>query len=164
MEMQQMMECLLAKMEVKQAEVNTKMDANQTKTDNNQEVMDVNLKEMREEIKSGEVQMKSTVNAFQEKMDASIANRKDDRKETTFCQETTEARLECEKPTSAGMKACQETTVCHEATDTDTEKTEPDRGIMQSVAEHQVSRKEDAVVKPVKGRKKRLKGRKPAAR
>jgi hypothetical protein len=49
------------------------MDANQTKTDNNQEGMDVDLKETREEIKSGEAEMKFTVNALQEKMDASTA-------------------------------------------------------------------------------------------
>jgi hypothetical protein len=35
---------------------------------------------MREEIKPGQEEMKSTINAFQEKMDASIMNRKDDRK------------------------------------------------------------------------------------
>jgi hypothetical protein len=92
------------------------MDASQTKTGDNQEGKDVNLKQMREEIKSGEAEMKSTVNAFREKMDAAIGNRKDDRKETTFCQEKTEARLECEEPTSAGMKACQETTASQEAT------------------------------------------------
>jgi hypothetical protein len=42
------------------------------------------------------------------------------------------------------------------------EKIEPDPGMMQSIAEHQVARKEDAVVKPVKGLK-RHRGRKPAA-
>jgi hypothetical protein len=75
-------------------------------------------------------------------MDASIANRKDDRKETTSCQETT---------------------TCHEATDADLEKTKPDPGMMQPVWENQVFRKEDAVVKLVKGRKKRHRGRKPTA-
>jgi hypothetical protein len=35
--------------------------------------------------------------------------------------------------------------------------------MMQSVADHQVALKEDAIVKPVKGRKKRHRGRKPAA-
>jgi hypothetical protein len=35
--------------------------------------------------------------------------------------------------------------------------------MMQSVAEHQVAPKEDAVVKPVEGRKKRHRDRKPAA-
>jgi hypothetical protein len=44
-----------------------------------------------------------------------------------------------------------------------TEKTEPDRGMMQSIAEHRVAPKEDAVVKQVKGRKKQHRGRKPAA-
>jgi hypothetical protein len=89
------------------------MNANQTKIDDNREGMEVNLKEMREEIKS-------TVNAFQEKMDASIAHRKDDRKETTSCQESTEARLECYEPTSGEMKACQGTTACHKVTKRDT--------------------------------------------
>jgi hypothetical protein len=56
-----------------------------------------------------------------------------------------------------------ETTATQEATEANAEKTEPDTGMMQSIAEHQVACKEDAVVKPVKGRKKRLRGRKPAA-
>jgi hypothetical protein len=76
--------------------------------------------------------MKSTVNAFQEKMDAPIVNIKDDRKETTFCQDTTEAHLECETRTSVGMEACQERTACHAETDAGLEKTEPDPGMMQS--------------------------------
>jgi hypothetical protein len=112
-------------------------DANQTKTDNNQEELDVDLKETREEIKSGEAEMKFTVDAFQEKMDVSIANRKDDQKKMTACQDVMEA---------------------------DTEKTEPHRGMMQFVAEHQVALKEDAVVKLVKGRKKRHRDRNPACR
>jgi hypothetical protein len=53
-------------------------------------------------------------------------------------------------------------TACHEAMEADTE-TEPYSGMMQSVAEHQVALKEDAVVKPVKGWRKRHRGRKPAA-
>jgi actin-related protein len=56
-----------------------------------------------------------------------------------------------------------ETAACHEATEADTEKTEPDSGMMQSIVEHQVALKEDAVVKLVKGRKKRHRVRKPAA-
>jgi hypothetical protein len=113
------------------------MDANQMKIDDNQKGMDVDLKEMREEIKSGEAEIKSTVDAFQEKMDTSIANRKDDRKETTFCQETTEAYLECEEQTSVTM---------------------------ESEEKHQEASKEDAVVKLVKGWKKPHRGRKLAAR
>jgi hypothetical protein len=51
----------------------------------------------------------------------------------------------------------------HKATEADTEKTEPDSGMIQSIMAHQVALKEDAVVKPVKGQKKRHRGRKPAA-
>jgi hypothetical protein len=43
------------------------------------------------------------------------------------------------------------------------EKIEPYSGMMQSTAEHQEALKEDAVVKQVKERKKRHRGRKPAA-
>jgi hypothetical protein len=52
-----------------------------------------------------------------------------------------------------------------EATDfkANAEKTEPNPGMMQFVAEHQVVPKEEATVKPVKGRKKRRRGRKPAS-
>jgi hypothetical protein len=60
------------------------IDANQRKTDDNQEEMDVDLKETRAEIKFDQAEIKSTINAFQEKMDVSIANRKDDRKEYYF--------------------------------------------------------------------------------
>jgi hypothetical protein len=48
------------------------MDANKVKTDANEEWKNVNLREMKEEIKSGQVEMKSTVSAIQEKMDAWI--------------------------------------------------------------------------------------------
>jgi hypothetical protein len=51
-----------------------------------------------------------------------------------------------------------EMTACHEVM-----KTEPDPGMTQSVEEHQEIPKEDAVVKPVKGRKKRCRGRKLTA-
>jgi hypothetical protein len=42
-------------------------------------------------------------------------------------------------------------------------ETEPDPGMMQSAAEHQVSPKEDAVVNLVKGQNKWHRGKKPAA-
>jgi hypothetical protein len=133
------------------------MDANQTKTYDNQEGMDVDLKETKKYIKSCEAEMKSTVNAFQEKMDASIASRKDDREEIMSCQEKMEPCLECDEPVSEDIKAC------HEATEADTEKIESYPGMMQFIAEHQVAPKEEAVVKQVKGRKKRRRGRKPVA-
>jgi hypothetical protein len=127
------------------ARLEAKIDVNQTKTDEDQERMGINLKEMGEEIKSGQAEMKSTVNAFPEKMDASIANRMDD--------------LECEEPISADMKTCQETTPCHKAREADTEKTEPDPGMMQSIEEHQEISKGDPKVMPVGGLRKRHRDR-----
>jgi hypothetical protein len=54
-------------------------------------------------------------------------------------------------------RACQsKTAASRETTEADTEKTEPDRGMMQSIVEHQVAPKEDAIVKLVKGWKKRI--------
>jgi hypothetical protein len=52
----------------------TKIDASQKKAEANKEKMLARI----EEIKSGLMEMISTLNAFQEKMDTSIANRKDD--------------------------------------------------------------------------------------
>jgi hypothetical protein len=49
-------------------------------------------------------EMKSTVDAFQEKMDAWIANMRDDQKETMACQEMTVAHLECKEPISEDME------------------------------------------------------------
>jgi hypothetical protein len=68
-----------------------------------------------------------------------------------------EAHLQCEEPTSADMK------VCHEAAEADTEEIEPDPRMIQSIAEHQEVPKADAIVKPVRGQKKRHRGRKQAA-
>jgi hypothetical protein len=61
------------------------------------------------------------------------------------------------------QKACQEMTACHEATEADAEKIEPNPGMMYSVSEHEEVTKEDAIVKPVKGRKKQHRGQKLAA-
>jgi hypothetical protein len=55
------------------------------------------------------------------------------------------------------------TTASQEATEANTEKTEPDSEMMQSIAKHHYTPKEDAVVKQVKGWNKRHRGRKPAA-
>jgi hypothetical protein len=46
--------------------------------------------------------------AIEEKMDAWIASRRDDRKETTSCQETIEAHLECEEQTSVDIMESEE--------------------------------------------------------
>jgi hypothetical protein len=78
-------------------------------------------------------------------------------------EELTEARLECKEPTSEDIKACREMTACHEETEVYTQKIEPDPRMMQSVAKHQEVPKEDAIVKLVKGQKKRHRGWKLAA-
>jgi hypothetical protein len=96
--------------------------------------MDANAKSIRQEIKSGQAEMTSTIAAFKEKMDALITNIKNDRKETTACHAEMEAT-----------------------------KTEPDQGTMQSMDEHQEIPKENSVVKPIKGREKQHRDRKPAA-
>jgi hypothetical protein len=62
--------------------------------------------------------------------EAAIHSLRECRRETMACRETTEARLGCEDPNSADIKACQETTAYHEATEADIEKTEPDPRMM----------------------------------
>jgi hypothetical protein len=44
------------------------------------------------------------INAFQEKMDAWIANIRDDWNERTSCQETMEVHLECEEAIPADVR------------------------------------------------------------
>jgi hypothetical protein len=74
------------------------------------------------------------------------------------CFGQTEACLEYEEPASGNIKDDQnETTSCNEAT----EKIHP--GMMQSAEEHQDVPSEDVVMKPVKGLKKRRRGRKCTA-
>jgi hypothetical protein len=73
-----------------------------------QERIGANTKSMREEIKSGEAEMKSTVNAFQEKMNAAIANRNNDRKETTACHDEMEASINKIEPNSGEKEAVAE--------------------------------------------------------
>jgi hypothetical protein len=90
---------------------------------------------MREGIQTGQGEIRSIVGTFQEKMNACVARRRDDQKDTMSFQETTEAHLECEEQTSVST---------------------------ESEEKHQEAAKED-VVKPVKGRKKWHRGRKPAA-
>jgi hypothetical protein len=120
-----------------------------------QERMDANLKDLKEDIKFGQAEVRSIVRAFHEKMDACVANRRDDQEETMSCQETMETSLVCEEPISWDMKACQEKTACHKATERETENTQPDPGMMQSIAEHQEVPKEDAAVMLVGGLRKR---------
>jgi hypothetical protein len=122
-------EVMLARIEVSQEREDTNLKemkeqilANQAKTDTTQERMNANLRK----------EMKSTVNAFQERMDASIADMKDGRKERTACQEAAEANPE---------------------------KLETNPEMMQSVGEHREVPKEEAAVRSSGALKKWHRGR-----
>jgi hypothetical protein len=69
------------------------------------EIMDANTKAMREDVKCGQAEIRSIVGAFQENMDACVAHRRDARKETMSCLETTEAHVECEEQTSVDTES-----------------------------------------------------------
>jgi hypothetical protein len=163
MEMQEMMERLLAEMNA-----NTKAM---------QEQADPNTKAMQElqNLKFDQAKINA---ALKKKTDAIIANIKDTQRKTTACQEVTGANPEKIKPypgekeTSVkqqeipneevavhSLKECRsEKTASQEATET-----KPDPGTMQSVEEHQEIPKEDAAVMPVGGLRKRRRDRNLAA-
>jgi hypothetical protein len=79
---------------------------------------------------------------LRDEQDVGLAEKQDGQKETTACQEATEANPE-------KLKACQET--------------EPDPEMMQSEGEHQEFPKEEAAVMPVGGLRKRRSDRNLAA-
>jgi hypothetical protein len=107
------------------------------------------------------------------------ANMNDDRNESTACQDTMEANTEKLEPNPEEDEAVlerkrvhnqetaihslkddqNETTAYNEAT----EKIETDPGMMQSAEEHQDILSEHVAVMPVKGLKKRRRGRKSTA-
>jgi hypothetical protein len=60
--------------------------------------MNANQERLREEIKSGQAEMRSTVSAIKKKMDAWIANMRDDQIETVSCQVMTEVCLDSKEP------------------------------------------------------------------
>jgi hypothetical protein len=64
--------------------------------DANQERMNASL---REEIKSGQAEMRPTVRAIEEKMEAAVHSLRACRKEVVACQETMAVHLECKEPT-----------------------------------------------------------------
>jgi chromosome segregation ATPase len=91
---------MLAKMDANQTRMKAmkeEMDAYQAKTDADREADLENLQEMmkasQEDITYGQAEMRSAIGAIEEKMDAWIANVKDDRKETTACQYAMETIL-----------------------------------------------------------------------
>jgi hypothetical protein len=116
MYIQEMMHCLLAKMnEMKddlEEEMKAKMDTNtktmQERMDDNQAKADADSKAWREEIRAETVAIRARTKAMREErmkanMDACMADIKDNREETMTCQEKTEVRLE-EELISVEMK------------------------------------------------------------
>jgi hypothetical protein len=87
MEMQQMMERLLAKMDANQPEMRANRKANQDilvrMEANRERDREKNLKDLKEDIKSSQADVRSILNAW-------ITDIKDARKRTTACQEVTE--------------------------------------------------------------------------
>jgi hypothetical protein len=162
MEMQEMIECPLS-------EIRAVRKADQ------EELQDM-MKANREDLKSSQVEMRSIDNAW-------MTDIKDARKKTTASGEEMEASIKKmepnlgEKETAVKWKeipneevavhsprACQsKTSAFQEAMEAKTEKTESHPGAMQPMGEHQEIPKEKVIVKPVKGRKKRHRGRKSAA-
>jgi hypothetical protein len=137
MEMQQMMEHLLAKMDANQAE------------------MKADRKAMQEKADAGQAEI---IAAIEMKMDALITNIKIGRKETMACQYAMETSLKKIEPNSEEKDAAVEQheipneevavhsqRTCRSETTPSQEPTEtkPDPGMMQSVEEHQEIPKED---------------------
>jgi hypothetical protein len=127
-------------------------------------IMDANAKSMRQEIIYAQAKIRSTVNVFKEKMDASIANRTIVRKEMTACQYAMETSLKNmesnpgEEKTAVRQHEIPKEKVavpfqktCRSETGTSQEDTEtkPDPGKMQSVEDHLEISKEEAAVMPV---------------
>jgi hypothetical protein len=151
MDMQQILGLLLAKIDNVEANMKSNQEQIQTNRQIDQEKAAADRKTSREYIKEMMNEMKNEIKVV---IRGETKHMRDKR---------TEAHLECQKPTSGDMKICQEKTTCHEAMEGDTKEIELNPGMMQSVAEHQEAPKEDAIVKPVEGRKKRHRGRKQAA-
>jgi hypothetical protein len=104
------------------AKMEAKMDSNLVKVDSKLEEM---LARMGEDIKSGQAEMRSTACAIRSELEA--------------IQHEIRAVIQ---PIQSELD---ETTACNEATET-----EPDPGMMQSVAEHQEAPKGEATVMPVR--------------
>jgi hypothetical protein len=101
---------MLAKMDDNLARMKAmqeQMDAYQAKTDSDREADQINVQEMmkatQKDTKSGQAEVRSIVRAIEEKMDAWIANMKDDREETTAYQYAMQTSLK-KMETSLGEK------------------------------------------------------------
>lgn len=106
-----MMVCLLAKMAANQGkkcrnESHATKHGHHPREDGHRPRMNVNLRKIKnEKIKSDQAQMKSTVRAIHEKMDAWKAEMKDSQKERMACQEMMAACLASEEPNPEEMQS-----------------------------------------------------------
>jgi hypothetical protein len=102
---------------------------------------------------------------YQMKMDAWIVNMKNDLKEMTACQDAMEANPEKMEPTDRAIAILEQTIAITKTNQEQMEDTDlkgnPEE--MECELEHWEVPKEDAIVKLVKGRKKRHRDRKLAA-
>jgi hypothetical protein len=138
-------------MEAKLDDNQKKVEAFQEKINANQAVMRSTIGGIEEKMEAIQEEAEARMAKLKAKMGASIANRKNDRKEMS-CQETTEERLECEETASGNMKDAREkTSACIKAT----EKIEQDPRTIQCMEEHQDVPSEDVIVRPVNGLRKR---------
>jgi hypothetical protein len=92
------------------------------------------------------------------------ATRQIDREERKDEQENVKGMMEeimtrVNHETQSLQKACKETMACQETTEACLECKEPASDKMEYEVEHQEAPEEDAIVKPVEGRKKRHRGR-----
>jgi hypothetical protein len=138
MEMQQVVE-MLAKLLVNQNENQDRMEAIQTKMDSNQKKVEVEQDELKAKTDSNQEKAEARMAKFEEKMDYR-------KRRMAMLDAHHKNIMAC----LGQMKA-------------NTEKTAPVPEMMQSVEEHQEVPSEDAIVKSVKGRKKRRRSRKSTA-
>jgi hypothetical protein len=184
MEMQQMIERLLAgqeKAEANRKAMQEKADAERTHQEQMlktmQENADANRKADREQMLADRTKDQEQILAeiradrktFKEKIDTLIANIKIDWKETTACQEVTGANPKKIEPNPGEKEtALEQQEIPNEVVEVHslkeirsetapsqkTTETKPDPGTKQSVEEHQEIPKEDAAVMPFRGLKK----------
>jgi hypothetical protein len=110
METEQMMELLLARfnasMKKHKQDILARMQADR-KTDREQMLAEIRADRTahREELKGiMDANTKSIVRAFQEKMDACVASKRNDRKGTTACQDAMEGSIKKMEPNSGEKK------------------------------------------------------------
>jgi hypothetical protein len=155
MDTQQMMELLLARLDENSKTMNEKIETYQAKLDADRE----ESKAWKEDMKAMQKRAEAEREAWREEFQA----------ETEAIRARTKTMQD--KRMKANIDACildiknerKEMMACQDAMEANLVKTEPREEMMQSTEEHQVVPREDAIVIPVRGRKRRHRGQKEAA-